>query len=109
LIEAFMAGFFRGCGHKLPDKSVAEQLFTDWTTERKRNNVKIARVMKGWSQTDLAFELGVTQAYISNIESGDRIPTDDMKAKLCKVLHNESLAEEIFPCELGYYSEDSDG
>lgn len=34
-----------------------------------------ARLTKGWSQGDVAEMLGVSQAFVSNVESGRSVPT----------------------------------
>jgi len=50
-----------------------------------------ARVRHGWTQTDLAKKAGVTQQYISKIESGEFTSI----AALEKVLHFLGLAMQI--------------
>jgi len=45
-----------------------------------------AREMKGWSQSELADELDVTQAMISQLENGRRRPTPAVITKLAEVL-----------------------
>ena len=59
------------------------------TAQRKQLNgtqVRNARKAKGWSQAKLAGWLGVTQAFISQIEKGTRTISVKMEAKLKKSL-----------------------
>jgi len=48
--------------------------------------IQKARKAKGWSQSKVAGWLGVTQAFISHIEKGDRTISVEMKTKLKKLL-----------------------
>ncbi len=48
--------------------------------------VRQARKMKGWTQTDLAQKLGVSQAYVSLLEAGRRVVADRLVRKLVSVL-----------------------
>jgi len=38
-------------------------------------NVRKCRLLRGWSQEDLAFESGLHRTYISGVERGARNPT----------------------------------
>ena len=49
-------------------------------------NLKRIRMMRGWSQEDLAFECGLHRTYISGIERGARNPTVVILAKLAETL-----------------------
>ena len=46
------------------------------------SKLRVFRVIAGKSQTDLAYEAGVTQPYISLIETHRAIPTEGIREKL---------------------------
>ena len=48
--------------------------------------IRKLREEKGWSQSDLAAEMGLTYKYISKLETGDRNPSRATVAKLAVVL-----------------------
>ena len=48
--------------------------------------IKQARVGKGFNQSDLADELGVSQAAISLFEKDQRQPTPKMLDRICEIL-----------------------
>ena len=48
------------------------------------NNLRKERARFGKSQQDVADDLGVTQAYITQIEGGYRRPSDDLKIKISR-------------------------
>ena len=48
------------------------------------NNLRKERARFGKSQQDVADDLGVTQAYITQIEGGHRRPSDDLKIKISR-------------------------
>lgn len=50
------------------------------------NQIRNGRLAKSWSQAKLAGWLGVTQAFISQIEKGDRTLSAEMETKLKKLL-----------------------
>ena len=50
------------------------------------NKVKEMRKEKGWTQSELAIEVGVTPKYISFIESGERTPSLAVADKIAIVL-----------------------
>lgn len=50
------------------------------------SNIKTIRQIKGMSQEDLADAMGVTQAYISIYECGQRKPGEDVLNKIAKEL-----------------------
>lgn len=54
--------------------------------------VREARLSKGWSQLQLADELGVTPTYIGRIERAERSPSLPMIARIANVL-DTSVAE----------------
>ena len=61
--------------------------------------IELERTKLGLNQTDLAKKLGLSSsASISQYESGDRIPSDDIKIKM----------SEIFGCSLDYLMGKSD-
>lgn len=49
-------------------------------------NVRKARLEKGWSQEELAFEAELQRTYISEIENGKRNPTLDVVEAITRVL-----------------------
>ncbi|SDG53435.1 helix-turn-helix domain-containing protein [Pelagibacterium luteolum] len=49
-------------------------------------NVRKARLAKGWSQEQLAFEANLQRSYISEIETGKRNPTLDVVETIARVL-----------------------
>ncbi|MAN77679.1 helix-turn-helix domain-containing protein [Pelagibacterium luteolum] len=49
-------------------------------------NVRKARLAKGWSQEQLAFESNLQRSYISEIETGKRNPTLDVVETIARVL-----------------------
>jgi transcriptional regulator with XRE-family HTH domain len=53
------------------------------------NAVLRGRIKRGWSQSDLAEEVGTKQANISRIEAGLANPTLDLIQRLCEVLDLE--------------------
>src|SRR6266700_1822249 len=55
--------------------------------------VKSKRVARKWSLRQLAREIGVTPAYVADIEAGRRLPSADLKKKISSVL--EVPAEEV--------------
>ncbi len=59
---------------------------TTKSTELTSTQLRNARKAKGWSQAKLAGWLGVTQAFISQIEKGNRTLSREMEAKLKKLL-----------------------
>jgi transcriptional regulator with XRE-family HTH domain len=56
-----------------------------------------ARSKKGWSQRDLASQLGITQTHISSIESGKIVPRYDTLLEIVRMLDNDII---IVPREL---------
>ncbi|MGL5149247.1 MAG: helix-turn-helix transcriptional regulator [Clostridium sp.] len=59
-----------------------------------KNKMKMYRASKNISQDDLAKELGMSRAYVSNLERGKSIPRLDMMIKISEIL--ESKVESIF-------------
>ena len=58
-------------------------------------NLKAARFFKGFNQWDIAVRTGISQSSLSLIERGYKVPSDDEKKKLSRVLGRK--VEEIFP------------
>ena len=56
------------------------------TNELTGPQIRQARKAKGWSQVKLAGWLGVTQAFISHVEKGNRPLSKEMEAKLKQLL-----------------------
>ena len=48
--------------------------------------VKNRRLARGWSLRQLGTEIGVTTAYVADIEAGRRLPSADLKERLSAVL-----------------------
>jgi len=51
------------------------------------SEVQRARTSRGWTQVDLARKLGVSQAYVSLLESNRRVVTRDLRQKLVAALN----------------------
>lgn len=58
------------------------------------NNITQLRKKKGLTQEELALRVGITRAYLSNIENGKYNPSLDVALKISKVL--ERTIEKIF-------------
>ncbi|AYM86856.1 helix-turn-helix domain-containing protein [Pseudoalteromonas agarivorans] len=58
-------------------------------------NIKISRVIKGWSQAELAHKLDVEQSYISRIESASVAASCERIYEIIHLLNCEST--DIFP------------
>ncbi len=54
--------------------------------------LKSARLASAWTQIDAAAKLGITQAYLSMVERGDRAVSDELAAKAVKVLKVQATA-----------------
>lgn len=67
-------------------KSTQPKLKHSKRIELTGTQLRNARKAKGWSQAKLAGWLGVTQAFISQVEKGDRILSAEMETKLKKLL-----------------------
>ena len=59
--------------------------------------VKMLRITKGISQTELAKQIGVTQTHLSNIENGKNYPNSETIEKIAKGLGVEVF--ELFVVE----------
>ncbi|MEK7661440.1 MAG: helix-turn-helix transcriptional regulator [Pseudomonadota bacterium] len=59
-----------------------------------KNNLKILRAYKNWSQADLAESLGVSRQTINAIETGKYDPSLPLAFKIAKTF--ETSIEEIF-------------
>ena len=53
--------------------------------EKHAKLLKIYRAENNFTQKELSFQLGISQAYISAIEKG-KVPTDKIKKKISKLL-----------------------
>jgi DNA-binding XRE family transcriptional regulator len=71
---------------KTKPKSTQPKLKHSKRIELTETQLRNARKAKGWSQAKLAGWLEVTQAFISQVEKGDRILSGEMKTKLKKLL-----------------------
>lgn len=64
-------------------RSISELLEQQETWKREVGRTFAAvRAARGQTQTDFADDLKVTQAYVSQIESGDRTPSEETLRKL---------------------------
>jgi len=54
-------------------------------------NIKIQRIIKGYSQKQLSKEIGITQTYLSLIECGHKVPSLRLIRKLSKILEHKFL------------------
>lgn len=59
-----------------------------------KNNIKINRLLKGYSQEQLANEVGVSRQTINALEAAKYVPSTVLALKLSKVL--EKNIEELF-------------
>jgi putative transcriptional regulator len=62
-----------------------------------RNNLRIARVQKSYTQQDLADKIGVSRQTINSIETNRYIPSTLLALKLSKTL--EYSVEQLFELE----------
>ena len=60
----------------------------------KSNKLKITRILKGFSQRQLAKEIGISQSNISRYEKNLQQPTETVKQKISQVL--EFPATDLF-------------
>lgn len=51
-----------------------------------KNQLKVYRAKKGLSQDKLSESVGITRAYLSNIETGKQVPSISVAYKLAKAL-----------------------
>lgn len=58
------------------------------------DNLRILRLEKGFTQTELAELVGINQATISNYESGECKPKFDVATKLAKIF--DTTVEELY-------------
>lgn len=59
---------------------------TKKTNHKNLENVKILRLLKGYSQEYMAYKLGISQKSYSNIENGKTLLNDNLKNKISKIL-----------------------
>ncbi|MCA5004440.1 helix-turn-helix transcriptional regulator [Sphingobacterium bovistauri] len=59
-----------------------------------KNNIKINRLLKGYSQEQLANEVGVSRQTINALEAAKYVPSTVLSLKLAKIL--EKSIEELF-------------
>jgi putative transcriptional regulator len=64
-----------------------------------KNNLRIARVRKNYTQQDLAEKIGVSRQTINSIETNRYIPSTLLALKLSRVL--DSSVEQLFELEEG--------
>ncbi|WP_234710264.1 helix-turn-helix transcriptional regulator [Bacillus mycoides] len=61
---------------------------------RKLNKITTLRKEKGITQKKLSLEVGITRAYLSNLENGKHKPSLEVALKIAETL--ESTVEKIF-------------
>jgi putative transcriptional regulator len=59
-----------------------------------RNRLREARAARGWTQADLAQQVGVTRKTINTVENGVFIPSTVLALKLARAL--ETAVEALF-------------
>ncbi|MGP4071301.1 helix-turn-helix domain-containing protein [Piscibacillus sp. B03] len=59
-----------------------------------QNTLKLARVLVGFSQLELAEKLGINQATLSRYEQGKLNISSEIKTKLIQVLAEHGLGQE---------------
>ncbi|MEY8317215.1 helix-turn-helix transcriptional regulator [Oscillospiraceae bacterium 50-58] len=62
--------------------------------ENYREVIRNKRKKLGWSQYKLAKELGITQSFINEIESGKKSPSIDVFFRICEVLEIRVFPDE---------------
>jgi transcriptional regulator with XRE-family HTH domain len=60
------------------------------------NRLRAARVLKGWTQLQLAERVGAKEIVISRFETGRARPDDEMKRRIADALEKPSF--ELFDC-----------
>jgi transcriptional regulator with XRE-family HTH domain len=60
--------------------------------ERVGATLRLTRTREGWKLGDFATELGISYAYLSNIEAGRKPLPDHLLARACKLLDCPPLA-----------------
>jgi putative transcriptional regulator len=68
-------------------------------TERLANTLKEERTARGWTQADLAEQVGVSRKTINTVENGVFVPSTILALKLAAAL--ERSAEQLFRLEDG--------
>lgn len=61
--------------------------------ENFKNRLWVARVLKGWSQQELGAEVLVSRQFIHQLESGEKLPRNDVFNAICESL---DVTEEFF-------------
>ena len=64
-----------------------------------KNQIKVERAKKNWTQADLADKIGVSRQAVNSIETGKFIPSTMLALKMAKVF--QTSVEEIFQLEKG--------
>lgn len=59
-----------------------------------RNQLRLARAERGWTQADLAARVGVTRKTINTVENGVFVPSTVLALKLARALG--MTVEEVF-------------
>lgn len=67
--------------------------------------LKLLRVISDYKQNELACELGISAAFLSQIESGDRKLTMDLLDRYCEVFHMRKSTLLFFAEETGKAAE----
>ncbi|SUI98090.1 Helix-turn-helix [Sphingobacterium spiritivorum] len=64
-----------------------------------KNNIKINRVIKGYSQEQLAISVNVSRQTINALEAGKYVPSTVLSLKISQAL--DKSVEELFELEKG--------
>jgi transcriptional regulator with XRE-family HTH domain len=56
-----------------------------------RQNLKAARLARGWSQAELGQKVGLPQTHVSNIEAGRVVPRFDTLLEIVRTLGHDLL------------------
>lgn len=62
-----------------------------------REVIRRRRKKIGWSQYRLAKEIGITQSFMNEIESGKKSPSIEVFFRICEALEIRVFPEEVTP------------
>jgi transcriptional regulator with XRE-family HTH domain len=74
----------------MPPKTVSPQELAE--RQRVGATLRTLRATRGWKLGDFATQLGISYAYLSNIEAGRKPLTDQLLAKAARLLDVEQIA-----------------
>lgn len=64
-----------------------------------RNNLKVERARKNWTQAELAEKIGISRQAMNSIEAGKFVPSTLLALKMARAFNVP--VEQIFELELG--------